>query len=283
MDVAGYLQGSEEALAAAVAKEIARAKEPLAATLVSGDAASVSAILAALKRVGVPYAAPGRWLFLAHPWIRAFLLALKGLADDDPVGQACLLSRPFFPLGIEERVQRVTSHRQMSEACAQAWKHARTTVRKLRVRAHRGGATSAAILLAEETAFLAHPSFCGPNQAVEREMFWMLVSTIEGESWKEKSDLIGFVAKLDRWLKNPATLGQKLQRRLRSGPLQVVSPQDLDSYSAVDILVLTGTSGGPSRTTWRVLADGIVELEDDVASVSIPLEVRRALLVPAAG
>ncbi len=54
-------------------------------------------LLRPLDELGIEYTARGGVLFLAHPTVRRFLLALRALADrDDGVAMAALLQPPFF-------------------------------------------------------------------------------------------------------------------------------------------------------------------------------------------
>ncbi len=283
MNVFRYSGEDQAHLVAALAEVMAEAEQQLVRVLVCAESASVSRILPLLQKFKIPYVAGSRWLFVAHPWIRLFLLGLRGLADDDPLGQACLLGRPFFPLGLEQRVQRVLGQRQMPSGVSQAWERAKETIRELRVRASRGGPGSAALALAEETAFLSHPSFFGANCETERQLFWMLLSAIERESWIASSDLVGFASTLHDWLNAPGVLAQKLQRSERGKELRLLAFEELQSGDAVDLLAVMAEGHGPSQIHWSLASEGHVRLETTDRRIGVDLQVASTLIVPDAG
>jgi ATP-dependent exoDNAse (exonuclease V) beta subunit len=62
-------------------------------------------VLEELDALGIEYSARGGVLFLAHPIVRQYLLALRALADrDDGVAQAALWRPPFFALDCADLV-----------------------------------------------------------------------------------------------------------------------------------------------------------------------------------
>ncbi|GBD27215.1 hypothetical protein HRbin30_02559 [bacterium HR30] len=279
MTVLRYAREDRENLAAVLSRAIAKVGKPAVAVLVCNGAGSASWILPGLDGMKIPYAAGGRWLFVVHPWMRPFLLGLKGLADDDPLGVACLLRRPFFPLSLEERVGRVVAPRQMSQASAEAWEAARECLRKLRVRANQGAPGAAALALAEQTAFLSHPTFFGSNREIEREMFWALLSVIEREAWNAGSDLMSFAPTLRSWLSDPAGLAAKLNTDARPGILRLLAYEELRSQETVDVLAVTNGKDGPSQILWSLRGDGWVRLARDSVSGSVDLRIANALIV----
>lgn len=94
-------------------------------------------LLRQFDALAVEYTARGGALFLAHPVVRQYLLALRALADrDDGVAAAALLQPPFFALGYEDHVVERAQRDDTSDPRRARMREARAIVTALRARRH---------------------------------------------------------------------------------------------------------------------------------------------------
>jgi len=91
-------------------------------------------LLRALDDMGLEYSARGGALFLAHPAVRQYLMALRGLADpDDGIAEATLLRPPFFSVSLADQVAAVASKKgQPQEDGRTRVAEARAVIQELR-------------------------------------------------------------------------------------------------------------------------------------------------------
>ncbi|MFQ5667642.1 MAG: UvrD-helicase domain-containing protein, partial [Candidatus Binatia bacterium] len=86
---------------------------------------------------GIEYSARGGALFLGHPVIRQYLLALRALADrDDGVAEAALLRPPFFAVDCADAVVERINKADPPDPRRARMQEARATVVGLRARRH---------------------------------------------------------------------------------------------------------------------------------------------------
>lgn len=267
-----------------VAATLRAASKPLVAgrrTLVVADGlASAHSLLTSIEGHELPYRARGRWLFVGHPWVRQFLLALRGLADEaDALGNFCFLSRPFFNLGVVERVRRVVSGEDR-ENDGGVWGQARGVTRHLRARAHAANAGAAALALAHQTGLLEADCFHGANREVERALLWSLLGTIMHLGWANSNDLTSFVPIVSGWLEKPETLAGQLPGSDPDGVVELSAIGDVTANDVVDCFALCIREEGPRRLSWEVDSSGWVQLRGEERPEPITVRVSRVCIVP---
>ncbi len=97
---------------------------------------NLSLLLRELDRLDVTYTARGGSLFVSHPVVRQFLLALRALADrDDGVAEAALLQPPFFALDWDDHVAALVHKKEPDERRLRV-EAARDLITQLRRRRH---------------------------------------------------------------------------------------------------------------------------------------------------
>ena len=110
-------------------------------------------LLRELDALGIEYSARGGTLFLGHPVVRQYLLALRALADvDDGVAEAALLRPPFFALDLTDLVAAVANKGKSDDERVLRVAEAREIVRQLRLRRHLQSAGASARDVIERTA-----------------------------------------------------------------------------------------------------------------------------------
>lgn len=103
--------------------------------------------------LGIEYTARGGALFLGHPVVRQYLLALRALADnDDGVAEAALLRPPFFALDLADLVAAVSKRGREEDERTLRVSEAREIVKQLRLRRHMQSAGATARDVIERTA-----------------------------------------------------------------------------------------------------------------------------------
>ncbi|MCX8070861.1 MAG: hypothetical protein N3C12_00175 [Candidatus Binatia bacterium] len=284
MKILRYAGRTPGALEYALAPLLAEGSVAGAVLAVCASSGSASALVEALSRCARGFVARGRWLFVIHPWIRHLLGALPALADeDDAVGSATLFGKPFFPLGLRDRVQRVAEGKRCGRGEDSAWRTARAFVRQLRMRAQLGSPAATVVALAEETQFFSHPCFVGPNSPIERCLFWSFVSMIERHCWSAAVDLVSFMPTLEAWWKNPAQLGLLLGLGKVGSAVQVVAPGELVGEEAVETLIIGASAECNCREEliWDVVGPNQVLVGTTPSDTDATLiRVGTALIVP---
>lgn len=235
------------------------------------NAADAAELRPPLLAAGVTFRARGKWLFPLHPWLRQFLLALLGLADDhDTVGELALLARPFFPLGLEDRILNVALGKQTPEQSRVRWEQGRAELAALRKKAHVLGPASGCIRLAERAG-------CGLSVG-ERELLWQLVDVLEQVSWQQSADLVGFGAQLLAWLMNPTDFARRLPHGEWS--VEVVDVPELEQGETVGELLILPDGTPRTRLRWRVEGEGVVVVTSLQSGDERTVRVVRRLYVP---
>ncbi len=103
--------------------------------------------------LGIEYTARGGALFLGHPVVRQYLLALRALADsDDGVAEAALLRPPFFALDLTDLVAAVSKRGREEDERTLRVGEAREIIKQLRSRRHMQSAGATARDVIERTA-----------------------------------------------------------------------------------------------------------------------------------
>jgi len=110
-------------------------------------------LLRALDALGIEYTARGGTLFLGHPVVRQYLLALRALADvDDGVAEAALLRPPFFALDLADLVAALANREKGDDERTRRATEAREIIKHLRARRHAQSPGATARDLIERTA-----------------------------------------------------------------------------------------------------------------------------------
>jgi ATP-dependent exoDNAse (exonuclease V) beta subunit len=186
-----------------------RTERPLDA----GDIAVLASVTTNLRlllqefdALGIEYTARGGALFLGHPIVRQYLLALRALADrDDGVAEAALLRPPFFALdcrdGIIERATRDTPDDPRRASVQEA----RAIVAALRARRHVQSPGATARDLIEHTA-LGRAVITGPNGRQTLAALYEVAAEVDRRAAIDGRDYDATTELFRAWARDPVFL-----------------------------------------------------------------------------
>ena len=177
---------------------------------------------------GIEYAARGGALFLSHPVVRQYLLALRALADrDDGVAEAALLRPPFFAVDYADAVmERAGKDVPVVDPRRATMQAARAIVAELRARRHAQPPGATARDLIERTA-LGRAVITGHNGRQALAALYEVAAEVDRR------------AAIDGLDYDAAT---ELMRSWAEAPVFLDAPQPAGS-SAVRVMTMHGAKG----------------------------------------
>jgi ATP-dependent helicase/nuclease subunit A len=174
-------------------------------------------LLRQFDTLGVEYSARGGALFLGHPVIRQYLLALRALADrDDGVAEAALLRPPFFGIDFADAVAGVVNKKDDDPRRARV-RAARDIVTALRQRRHTQSPGATARDLIEHTS-LGRAVITGHNGRQTLSALYELAievdrrAAIDGRDFDAVSELFRSWAEAPVFLDAPEPIGASAVR-----------------------------------------------------------------------
>lgn len=163
-------------------------------------------LLRELDALDIEYAARGGTMFLAHPVVRQFLLALRALADrDDGVAETALLRSPFFALDNSDLVAARVSKDANKDIRRARYEEANDIVQLLRKRRHTQSPGSTARDLIERTA-LGRVVATGRNGAQTLSALYEVAAEIDRRAGLMKLDYEAVTMMVREWAERPVFL-----------------------------------------------------------------------------
>jgi ATP-dependent helicase/nuclease subunit A len=165
---------------------------------------NVRMLLRELDTLGIEYTARGGALFLAHPVVRQYLLALRALADrHDGVAEAALLRPPFFAVDCDDVA--VSRLKRDKDATRARMREADDVVAELRRRRHMQPPGATARDLIERTA-LGRAVITGRNGAQTLGALYQVAAEIDRRSALESLDYDSVTEIARSWAIDPVFL-----------------------------------------------------------------------------
>lgn len=166
---------------------------------------NVRLLLEQFDALDIEYSARGGVLFLAHPVVRQYLLALRALADrDDGVADAALLRPPFFALDLCDAVVSRVDRRHASERRLRR-SEAQAIVTALRARRHTQSPGATARDLIERTG-LGRAVITARNGRQTLAALYAVAAEVDRRATIEKIDYDATTALFRAWAANPIVL-----------------------------------------------------------------------------
>jgi len=166
---------------------------------------NVRLLLAQFDALAIEYSARGGALFLAHPVVRQYLLALRALADrDDGVAQAALLRPPFFALDLCDAVLSRIDRRHTSERRAHRTE-AQAIISALRAQRHTQSPGATARDLIERTG-LGRTVIAARNGRQTLAALYAVAAEVERRAAIEGRDYDATTELFRAWAADPAVL-----------------------------------------------------------------------------
>ncbi len=178
-------------------------------------------LLHEFDRVGLEYAARGGALFLGHPVVRRYLLALRAVADrGDGVAEAALLQPPFFAVDWRDAVAERTPHDDELEPRRLRMQEVRAVVQDLRDRRHRQSPGATARDLIERTA-LGRVVSAGPNGPQTLAALYDIAAELDRRAAVDDLDYDAVTELCRAWARDPGALDAA--QPVGAGALRVVT------------------------------------------------------------
>ena len=186
----------------------------------AGDVAVLACVTSQLRlllrqfdRAGIEYVARGGALFLGHPTVRQYLLALRSLADrDDGVAEAAILRPPFFALDCADAVAGLVDKHDPANVQRQRVKAARDCIARLRAQRHERSPGATARDLIEQTA-LGRTAVTGRNGQQTLATLYEVAAevdrraAIDGRDYDATTELFRLWAEAPVFLDTPEPIG----------------------------------------------------------------------------
>ena len=178
-------------------------------------------LLHEFDRIGLEYAARGGALFLGHPVVRRYLLALRAVADrGDGVAEAALLQPPFFAVDWRDAVAERQPHDDGLEPRRVRMQAVRAVVQDLRARRHRQPPGATARDLIERTA-LGRVVSAGPNGRQTLAALYDIAAELDRRAAVDDLDYDAVTELCRAWARDPGALDAA--QPVGAGALRVVT------------------------------------------------------------